>query len=118
MQRLPLLAPRTGRVLVALLFCVKLVLLIWNAATFDGRGNDTDYHADRALTAGLSPSKLTHDGPAYYLAAKLKPRPDDVPLVARATSGEDGEPPGRRTQRPILGRRARSPVGHQARPIR
>ncbi len=92
MRSPPLLAPRTARALVALLLCVKLVLLIWNAATFDARDKDADYHADRALSAGLSPSNITHDGPTYYLAAKLKPRPDDVPLVARATSGEDGEP--------------------------
>jgi len=91
MGRLPEVTPRTGRLLIAVLLTVKLLLLVWNAVSFDGKTYDADYHADRALFGGLRAGKTAHDGPLYYLPALLTPNPDDVPRLARATSGEEGE---------------------------
>jgi hypothetical protein len=78
---------------------LKLVLLIWNAAVYDRRTLDAEYHADRALFGGLRASDTTHDGPLYYLPALLLPRPDVTPL-ARATTGEEDEPAGPSAARP------------------
>jgi hypothetical protein len=104
MRRLPTITPRTGRVLIALLLGLKLVLLVWNAVSFDRKSLDADYHADRALFGGLRASKTTHDGPLYYLPALLVPRPDAT-LPARASSGEEGEPGEPSAERaPRLGR--------------
>ncbi len=91
MQRLPAVGPRSGRLLIALLLGIKLLLLLWNAIVFDGKSYDASYHADRAVFAGLRPSSTTHDGPLYYLVAGLVPRSDEVPRISRATTGEEGE---------------------------
>jgi hypothetical protein len=83
--------PRSAQLLVAVLLVVKLLLLVWNAALFDGRTSDFDYHADRALFGGLKPSNTAHDGPTYYLPALLVGKPSNLPRVLRATAGEEGE---------------------------
>jgi hypothetical protein len=88
----PMLTPRSGRYLIALLLVVKLALLVWNAAVFDGKTYDAGYQADRAMFGGLRPGKTAHDPPAYYLAALGVPRPAGVPQAIRETVGEDDEP--------------------------
>lgn len=95
----PLLSPRSGRCLIALLLLIKLALLIWNAVVFDGRPYDAGYHADRAVFGGLRPSKTAHDPPLYYLPTLAVGRPDGVDRLTREPTGEDGEggelPPAR-----------------------
>jgi hypothetical protein len=88
----PLLSPRSGRCLIALLLLIKLVLIVWNAAVFDGRTYDAGYQSDRAVFGGLRPGKTAHDPPLYYLPALTVSPPDDVPRLARETVGEDDEP--------------------------
>lgn len=84
MLRLPYITPRSGGLLVTVLLVIKLVLLIWNAAVFDGTSYDAVQHEDRALFGGLRPGKLAADAPLYYLPASLLPRPDDVPMLERS----------------------------------
>ena len=93
MLRLPFVTPRSGRFLIALLLCIKLALLVWNAAVFDGRPYDVGHHSDRALFGGLRPGKMAYNPPPYYFPALLLKRPPDVPLVERSseTIGEDEE---------------------------
>lgn len=91
MRRLPSISPRSGRLLIALLLAIKLVLGVWNAVVFDGRTPDADYHAERAASGGLATNSLTHDPPGYYLPALAVHRPDDVTELQRARSGEEGE---------------------------
>ncbi|HYP91197.1 MAG TPA: hypothetical protein VEQ59_23690, partial [Polyangiaceae bacterium] len=100
MLRVGSITPRTGQLLIALLLLVKLLLLVWNAAVFDGRSFDTEYHADRAVFGGLKASRTTHDGPLYYLPARLAPRPYGVEPIERATAAEEGEPQDVRAERP------------------
>ncbi len=93
MLRLPYITPRSGRFLIAVLLCIKLALLIWNAAVFDSKPYDVGHHSDRALFGGLRPGKMAYNPPPYYFPALLLDRPDDVPLVERSseTIGEDEE---------------------------
>jgi hypothetical protein len=81
----PAITERSGRYLIALLLCIKLVLLVWNAKVYDGVSYAPQYHADRALFGGLKVSKLAYDSPLYYLPALLVPRPADVVLVERSS---------------------------------
>lgn len=91
MPQLPSITPRSARALIGLLLGMKLALSIWNAAVFDGKTLDADFHADRALFGGLRASASTHDGPIYYLPALLRSRPGAAPRELRATAGEEGE---------------------------
>jgi hypothetical protein len=93
MLKLPMITPRSGRFVIGILLCMKLALLLWNAAVFDGTTYDSGHHSDRALVGGLRPSKLAYDPPPYYLPALLLKRPANVPLLERhaETSGEHDE---------------------------
>jgi len=90
MWKLPSITPRSGRVLIALLLCIKLVLLVWNAAVFDGRTDDADYHAERALSGGLKPSATGYDPPLYYLPALLAKRAVDAALPEHGSEPNAG----------------------------
>lgn len=85
MPRLPAISDRSGRFIVALLLCIKLVLLVWNAKVYDGVTYQPEHHADRALFGGLKAGKLAYDPPLYYLPARLVSRPADVPLIERSS---------------------------------
>jgi hypothetical protein len=102
MSRLPAITERSGRYLIAILLCIKLLLLVWNAKVYDGRTYQPEHHSDRALFAGLKPGKLSYDPPLYYLPARLLSRPADVPLVERssaeASDGPDVVRPKRATK--------------------
>jgi hypothetical protein len=87
MPRLPAVTERSGRFIIALLLCIKLVLLVWNAKVYDGVSYESAHHADRAMFGGLKPGKLAYDPPLYYLPARLVSRPPDVPLVERSSDG-------------------------------
>jgi hypothetical protein len=91
--RIPFLTPATGRVLIAVLLCVKLAISVWNAVQFNGKVYDQGHHQDRALFGGLRAGKMAYNPPLYYLPALLIPRPADVPLVERSTKsvGDDDE---------------------------
>jgi len=101
MLRVPLVTPRSGRFLIAVLFGIKLALLVWNAAAFDGKPYDVGHHSDRALFGGLRPGKMAYNPPPYYFPALLLKRPADVPLVERSseTIGEDEEAVQSRAER-------------------
>lgn len=85
MARLPAVTERSGRFIIALLLCLKLVLLLWNAVVYDGVTYQPERHSDRALFGGLAIGKLSYDPPLYYLPARLLQRPADVPLVERSS---------------------------------
>lgn len=91
--RVPWFTPSSGRLLIATLLIIKLGLLVWNAATFNGKVYDQGHHQDRALFGGLRAGKMAYNPPLYYLPALLVPRPPDVPLVERSTHsvGDDDE---------------------------
>jgi hypothetical protein len=89
-----MISERSGRFVIALLLSVKLVLLVWNAAAFDGRTYDREFHADRALVGGLKPGKTAHSSPAYYLPALTVARPAGVEPRERARMGEEDEARG------------------------
>lgn len=88
--RLPLITPSSGRFLIAVLLCVKLALLVWNAVVFEGKVYDQSHHEDRALFGGLRPGKMAYNPPLYYLPALLVKRPPEVPLVERSITGNSG----------------------------
>lgn len=108
MLRLPLVTPRSGRLLIAVLLTIKLGLLVWNAAVFDGKPYDVGHHSDRALFGGLRPGKMAYNPPPYYFPALLIKRPDGVPLVERSseTIGEDEEATQSRRERTTRATRA------------
>jgi hypothetical protein len=108
MLRVPLVTPRSGRFLIAVLLGVKLALLVWNAAVFDGKPYDVGHHSDRALFGGLRPGKMAYNPPPYYFPALLLKRPADVPLVERSseTIGEDEEAVQSRRERSTHATRA------------
>lgn len=83
MPRLPAITERSGRYLVGVLLCIKLMLLVWNAKVYDGVSYEPGHHADRAVFGGLKVGKLSYDPPLYYLPARLASRPADVPLIER-----------------------------------
>jgi hypothetical protein len=83
MRALPAITARSGRFLIGLLLCVKLLLLVWNAVVYDGRTYDASHHADRAVFGGLKPGALAYDPPLYYLPALLVPKPADIPRIER-----------------------------------
>jgi hypothetical protein len=85
MSRLPEITERSGRFIIALLLCLKLMLLVWNAIVYDGVTYQPERQSDRALFGGLKIGKLSYDPPLYYLPARLLPRPADVPLVERSS---------------------------------
>jgi hypothetical protein len=91
--RLPLITPSSGRFIIAVLLCIKLALLVWNAVVFDGKVYDQAHHQDRALFGGLRGGKMAYNPPLYYLPALLVKRPPEVPLVERsiAIAGDDEE---------------------------
>jgi hypothetical protein len=91
--RVPLVTPASGRFLIATLLAIKLLMLVWNAALFDGKVYDQGHHQDRALFGGLRPGKMAYNPPLYYLPALAVHRPPDVPLVERSTQsvGDDDE---------------------------
>jgi hypothetical protein len=91
MSRWPAVTERSGRFIVAVLVCIKLMLLVWNASVYDGVTYEPERQSDRALLGGLEIGKLSYDPPLYYLPARLLHRPTDVPLVERSA----GEPTGR-----------------------
>lgn len=86
-----LLSPRSATCLIVLLLIVKLALVVWNAAVFDGKTYDAGYHADRAVFGGLRAGKIQHDPPLYYLPALSVARGPEVPKLSREARGEDGE---------------------------
>lgn len=86
MPRLPAITERSGRYLIALLLCIKLALLVWNAKVYDGVTYQGLHQSDRALFSGLKPGKLNYDPPLYYLSARLLSRPAEVELVERSSS--------------------------------
>jgi hypothetical protein len=90
---LPWITPKSGRLLIATLLCIKLGLLVWNAAEFNGKVYDQGHHQDRALFGGLRAGKMAYNPPLYYLPALLIHRPPEVPLVERSTKsvGDDDE---------------------------
>lgn len=102
MSRLPTVTERSGRFIIALLLCVKLVLLVWNAVVYDGVTYQPERQSDRAWFGGLQIGKLSYDPPLYYLPARLLRRPADVAFVER---GSD-EP----TERPSVGKRKKRAV--------
>jgi hypothetical protein len=91
--RLPFVTPSTGRFLIAVLLCIKLSLLVWNAVVFEGTVYDQAHHQDRALFGGLRAGKMAYNPPLYYLPALLVKRPPEVPLVERSIhgAGDDDE---------------------------
>ena len=106
MSNLPAITERSGRFLVALLLCIKLVLLVWNAKVYDGVTYEAGHHSDRALFAGLKPGKLSYDPPLYYLPAGLVTRPAEVPLVERSSAEAVSSPAALRPKRPTKQERA------------
>jgi hypothetical protein len=97
MARLPVITERSGRFIIALLLCLKLVLLVWNAVVYDGVTYQPERQSDRASFGGLEIGKLSYDPPLYYLPARLLRRPADVPALERSSD----EPP----KRPRVGKR-------------
>jgi hypothetical protein len=94
MRKLPLITPRSGRFLIGIFLCMKLALLVWNAAVFDGNTYDGGHHSDRALFGGLRTGKLAYDPPPYYLPALLLKRPAEMPRLERhADKNDDAERP-------------------------
>jgi len=91
--RLPWITPVSGRLLIATLLSIKLLLVVWNAVEFDGKVYDQGHHQDRALFGGLRAGKMAYNPPLYYLPALLVHRPPEVPLVERSTKsvGDDDE---------------------------
>lgn len=91
--RVPLITPQSGRLLIATLLVIKLLVCVWNAAEFNGKVYDQGHHQDRALFGGLRAGKMAYNPPLYYLPALLVHRPADVPLVERSTRsvGDDDE---------------------------
>ena len=101
MSRLPAITERSGRFVIALLLCIKLMLLVWNAIVYDGVTYQPERQSDRAWFGGLKIGKLSYDPPLYYLPARLLRRPADVPFVERSSD----EP----TERPSIGKRKKKP---------
>lgn len=91
--RLPWITPASGRLIIATLLCIKLLVLFWNAVQFNGKVYDQGHHQDRALFGGLRAGKMAYNPPLYYLPALLVHRPPEVPLVERSTKsvGDDDE---------------------------
>jgi hypothetical protein len=91
--RLPWITPPSGRLLIATLLVLKLLVNVWNAFEFNGKVYDQGHHQDRALFGGLRAGKMAYNPPLYYLPALLVHRPPDVPLVERSTRsvGDDDE---------------------------
>jgi hypothetical protein len=85
--RQPLIAPSSGRFIIAVLLCIKLALLVWNAVVFEGKVYDQAHHQDRALFGGLRAGKMAYNPPLYYLPALLVKRPPEVPLIERSITG-------------------------------
>ena len=83
------LSLRSARFIVALLLGVKLLLLVWNAAVFDGQTYAATYHSDRALSGGLVPRKIAEDPPLYYLPALLLPRFSEPRVAVRSVQYGD-----------------------------
>ena len=108
MLRLPMITPRSGRFLITLLVIIKLALLVWNSAVFDGKPYDVGHHSDRALFGGLRPGKMAYNPPPYYFPALLLHKPADVPRVERSseTIGEDEEAVQSRLERTTPATRA------------
>jgi hypothetical protein len=98
---LPTITERSGRFIIALLLCAKLMLLGWNAIVYDGVTYQPERHSDRALFGGSKISKLSYDPPLYYLPARLLRRSADVPLVERSSD--------ERTERARIGKRQKQP---------
>lgn len=84
MARWPTVSERSGRFIVALLVCLKLMLLVWNASVYDGVTYQPERHAERAMFGGLKIGELSYDPPLYYLPALLQKRPAEVTLAPRS----------------------------------
>ena len=93
MSRLPAVTERSGRFIVAVLVCLKLMLLVWNASVYDGVTYQPERHADRALPGDSELGALSYDPPLYYLPARLLARP------AEATPPPSAEEPRGRSAR-------------------
>jgi hypothetical protein len=98
MSRWPAVTERSGRVIVAVLVCIKLTLLVWNARAYDGATYEPERQSDRALLGGLEIGKYTYDPPLYYLPARLLHQPTDVRL-AETSAGEPTARPARNAQK-------------------
>lgn len=104
--RLSLITPSSGRFIIAVLLCIKLALLVWNAVVFEGKVYDQAHHQDRALFGGLRAGKMAYNPPLYYLPALLVKRPPEVPLIERSITGagdDDEEAAAREAKKSPVG---------------
>ena len=60
-----------AKVLLVLMFVVKVGVTAWNARAYDQRPYDFKHHLGRAFTGGLVLHKMNYDPPLYYLPALL-----------------------------------------------
>ncbi len=74
------ISPRSARLLVSVALVIKLALLVWNAAAFNGKTYDFHWHGIRAASAGLLVGKMEYNPPLYYLPC--------LPLVEDISEGQ------------------------------
>jgi hypothetical protein len=63
----PWISQRTARVVIGVALVIKLLIVVWNAVTYNNTTYDFHRHKGRAAAAGLRVSKSTYNQPLYYL---------------------------------------------------
>ncbi len=74
------LSPRSARIVVAAALAIKLLVVAWNALTYNNQPYDVHWHEDRAVAAGLRADAMAYNPPVYYLPC--------LPFVKNVPSGE------------------------------
>lgn len=68
---------RNARVTVVVALLIKFALLVWNAAAYNNKTYDYQWHRSRAASAGLRVGAMEYNPPLYYLPCL--PFVEDVP---------------------------------------
>jgi hypothetical protein len=58
---------RNARVVVGVALLIKIALLVWNAAAYNIKPYDYNWHRSRAASAGLRVGSMEYNPPLYYL---------------------------------------------------